>query len=407
MAQRWLTWGLAAWGVGVFASEALASAGIAVVVATALVHAFRTRGEGAAAWARSWWPLWTFVAWAALAPLAAGRLPTGSGLGRLSDWAALPPAAWALGQLDPRRQRALAGLLAVIFLASCAVAGFQHFGVWPREDFFRGLEWARVPFGRVYETVPGDPNRFMGGGLIFHRLKFAHVGGIAVIAAAALGLGAPGRWRVIGLATAALGFASIVAFPYARAASVALAGGLCVALAVASPNRRVGLVVAAGALGLALAIGAADAGLRARFLTALTAQGSGDRQLLLQTGEAAVEAHPWVGVGLGRFRPALFAPAQSPQHLLEQPGKAHNEFLSMAAEVGLPGGAMFILLLGWLWWQAGGTPGLQATTRGTLAYFALLSQVHDPLFQAPFSMALVLALASGLQQVTSPEGVES
>jgi O-antigen ligase len=247
----------------------------------------------------------------------------------------------------------------------------------------------------------------MGGGLIFHRLKFAHVGGIAVICTTAWGLRARGGSRLLLLGTAIVGFTSVLLFPYARAASAAMAGGLIVSVALALPKRRLGFAFGATVGVAAMAVVLFVAPLRARFISALTASGSGDRDLLLASGVAAVRAHPWVGVGYGRFRPSLFAPPGSPEHVLEQPGKAHNEFLSMAAEIGVPGALAFVWLLIWLarTFKPRTTEG--AAAEGVLAYFALLSQVHDPLFQAPFSMALVLAVSMGLRRRSGPAQSET
>jgi O-antigen ligase len=395
-----LTAALLAWGLGCLCSEPLASAGIAAAAALGVLSALHSgRVDVRRLW-RAWWPLWLFIGWAIAAPLAAGRTPSGSGLARLSDWAAIPVAAWAFANVPPRLRRLLVTVLGAVFLLSCGVAGLQHFGIWPQEASFAPLAWTRMPFYRVYEPVPGDPGRFMGGGLIFHRLKFAHVGGIAVVCAAALGLRATGKWSAAAFATAALGFASILVFPYARAAAVALSGGLVVAFALGLRNRRVGL--AAGGILLAVAGGAIGLNppLRQRFINGVTASGSGDRDLLLATGVAAVREHPFVGVGLGRFRPSLFAPPGSPQHVLDQPGKAHNEFLSMAAETGVPGALLFVGLLVWFARLMRTDAAEGAAALGVLAYFILLSQVHDPLFQAPFSMALALALGAGLTRVT-------
>jgi O-antigen ligase len=397
-----LTAALLAWGVGCLCSEPLASAGIAAAAALGVANAFQRGRIDVRVLLRDGWPLWLFLAWAVLAPLVAGRTPSGSGLARLSDWAAIPIAAWALSQVPPRLKAVLAATFAVVFLVSCGVAGLQHFGVWPPESFFAPLAWTRMPFYRVYEPVPGDLGRYMGGGLIFHRLKFAHVGGIAVVCAAALGLRASGRWRAAGLATAGSGFASILVFPYARAAAVALAGGLVVAFALGLPNRRIGLAVGGVLLAVAAIAVGVNAPLRQRFLNGVTASGSGDRDLLLATGVAAVREHPLVGAGLGRFRPSLYAPPGSPQHVLEQPGKAHNELLSMAAETGIPGALIFAGLLVWLARRMRADRPEGVAALGVLAYFVLLSQVHDPLFQAPFSMALALALGAGLTRRSEP-----
>ena len=43
-----------------------------------------------------------------------------------------------------------------------------------------------------------------------------------------------------------------------------------------------------------------------------------------------------------------------------------------------------------------------ALTQGAIALFALLSLAHDPLFQAPVSMALMLAIGLGLKDAALP-----
>jgi O-antigen ligase len=397
-----LTAALLAWSVGVLCAEPLASAGMAAAAALAAGCAVQ---RGHVDWRvilLSWWPLWAFIAWAVLASFAGGNPPTGTGVARLADWAAIPIAAWAFRRIPARGLGVLAGAVAAVFLLSCLVAGLQHFGLWPSESFFAPLRWTRLPFYRVYEPVPGDPTRFMGGGLIFHRLKFAHVGGLVIVSAAALGARAPPRWRALSILTVAFGFLSVLVFPYARAACVAIAGGLLVAVVMGARRRRLALWVGLAVVGIASAVVAADAPLRERFLNGVTASGSGDRDLLLSTGVAAVRARPVVGVGLGHFRPSLFAPPGSPQHVLEQPGKAHNEFLSMAAEVGIPGAILFIGMLLWMAARFRSDAPEGAAALGALAYFALLSQVHDPLFQAPFSIALALALGLGFKPRTGP-----
>src|SRR5687767_4862637 len=85
---------LGAWAVGALSNEAFTAAGMVLLVAW-----------GAWAWAaseltprdaaRRWWPLWAFVGWALIVPLLAGRVPTGAGVARVLDWAALPLAAAA------------------------------------------------------------------------------------------------------------------------------------------------------------------------------------------------------------------------------------------------------------------------------------------------------------------------
>lgn len=83
------------------------------------------------------------------------------------------------------------------------------------------------------------------------------------------------------------------------------------------------------------------------------------------------------------------------EHVKDNPGKAHNQYLSMAAETGIPGAIFFVILLGWFMAQARTRP-YGALTQGAIVFFAIVSLAHDPLFQAPVSMALVLAIGLGL-----------
>jgi O-antigen ligase len=395
--ERWCFACLLLWGVGALSLEAVASAGLAGCAVGVLVDAAHRRAAlDLRSFARTWAPLFAFVAWALVAGPLSGRWPTGTGLARLADWLAIPVAARALAMVGPSRARAVALVVGATFLLSCAVAGLQHFGVWPSPEAFGSLAWTRIPFARVYEPVPDAPGRFMAGGLLMHRLKFAHVGGLAVLFALALGLRAKGRDRALALSLAAVGFAAVLFFPYARAAAGALAVSGVLVLTLAHPRRNAGLALgAAGLLVAALSV-AAYAPLRARFASSFSSAGSGERDKLLETGLRAVAEHPVTGVGLGQFRPSRYADASTPQAVSDNAGKAHNQFLSIAAELGVPGLLLFLWVLvsfarAMSLQRAEGVAGL-----GALAFFALVSLSHDPLFQAPFSMALVLCLGAAL-----------
>jgi O-antigen ligase len=282
-------------------------------------------------------------------------------------------------------------------VTSCAVAAAQHFGWWPPASAFQTLRWTHIPFERVYESVPGSPDLFMGGGLLFHRLKFAHVTSLSVIAALVAGLAWKGWHRAVALSLAALGLLSVLEFPYARAASVALFLSCLLAPAISRLRQPRSMAALSAMVVLAVCLVVLGTpSLRRRFLSSSSSEGSGDRSTILAIGVRAVKEHPWLGAGLGRFRPSYFAPAGTPAHILENPGKAHNQFLSFAAEVGIPGAVLFLFLLVWLISRLN-----LATIEGRiggaiLAFFVLLSLVHDPLVQAPFSMALSLALGIGL-----------
>ena len=397
---------LALWGAGALANEAIALFGLALCAAWFALEALPRSARALARAARAWAPLWIFIAWCLAAPALDGRFPTATGAARLLDWAALPIAGAAVAGLDQRRARALCAVLASVFLLSCAVAAFQHYGLWPRPEAFARLAWTRIPFWRVYEPAPA-PGRFMAGGLLAHRLKFAHVGGLAVVYAASLGAREEGRWRILGLSTSALGAAAVIAFPYARAATAALLVALPVAVVLSLPWRRAALWIGA-AVALALFLAAAlDPALRSRFEGALSSGGSGDRDAILASGVAAVRAHPWVGLGVGQFRPSRFAPPNTPQYVLDNPGKAHNQVLSQAAETGVLGALLLLVLLAWLASSVRPDHPVGAAALASLALFAVLALFHDPLIQAPFSLGLMLAVGAGLGVARRAQGSES
>ena len=286
---------------------------------------------------RGWWPILAYVLWAAIAPTAVGHWPTGAGIARTADWLLIPVAAFAFRTLAPRQRTIVGVACAAILLLSCAVAALQHFGIWPEPGAFSRLGWTRISFQRVYERAPGTTNRFMVGGLFFHRLKFAHVEGLAVLVALSWAFHTTGWLRAFTALVAGVGFISILMFPYARAAAVALVV-TALATALLFQRRRVGVRIAAAAILVGfVAILASQRPLRERFLSAATDSGSGNRRAMLQTGFAAIRAHPMVGLGLGRFRPSLFAPPNAPEEVLTHPGKSHNQFVTVAAEAGLPG----------------------------------------------------------------------
>jgi O-antigen ligase len=336
------------------------------------------------------------VGWALLAPWLAGHRPSSAAIARILDWVTIPFAARALALLPVPRRVQVALTCGAVLCLSCAAALLQHLGAWPPEETFAPLAWTRIPFQRVYEVVSSDPLRYAAGGLLFHRLKFANVTGMATLWALALALGSGGKLRRMGLGVAAVGLASVVMLPHARAASVALVLVVAVVLLVALPDRRKALALC-GAVGLVAALTVlATPSLRQRFRVSLTDSGSGDRRHFVEAGLRAVREHPIVGVGLGRFRPGLYATADTPPGVVEHPGKAHNQLLSLAADAGLPAA---VLLCGWLFWlwrrmpwsSPAGTAG-----RACLLFIGLLSALHDPLFHAEVSMALTLALGAGL-----------
>ena len=385
---------LVLWAVGVQVHELVGTAALALLVLSFVPSLGSNLTSGRLeAEIRPWRPLFAWIAWALLAPTIAGQFPDGTGLARTLDWATIPLIAAAANELTPRRWKILTLAAAGTLGLSSLVAGLQHFGAWPPLSFFEPLGWMQVSFARVYEPI-ADSGRFMAGGLLFHRLKFGHVSGMVVVGAVVASRHLAGRARAAVIALGAFGFVAVWLFPYARMGAVAMTLALTVALVSASPKRA--LLISAGLGLVALVALLTVAPLRDRFASALTDQGSGQRTQHMAAGLEAVRQHPFVGVGPGQFRPSKFADPTMAEHVKDNPGKAHNQFLSMAAETGIPGGLGFIALLVWLALQARGRP-YGALTQGAIAFFALLSLAHDPLFQAPVSMALMLAIGLGLK----------
>lgn len=400
--STWRFVSLTLWAVGVQTHEALCTVGMAALVLSFVPAVSKlTRAV-----VLSWWPLLAFITWSLVAPTLGGHLPDGTGLARTADWLSIPFAAAAFSGLSDVQRARFVQFTAGTLALSCAVAGLQHFGWWPPESAFASLTWLRIPFNRVYEPISEGATRFMGGGLLFHRLKFSHVSGLVLVGLVVLAARVARRGLVIALI--AFGLFAVWLFPYARMGAVAATVGVGVAVLLSSKQRaRAVLVLGVLAIAGAIVVASIDS-LRARFAAGLTDQGSGQRTQHLGAGLEAIRQHPVVGVGPGQFRPALFGGPEMAEHVKDNPGKAHNQLVSIAAETGIPGAVGFVAMLVWMVVQARRRGGDGVLAAGVLAQFAVLSLVHDPLFQAPYSMALVLGLGLGLSErkpATSPNEV--
>lgn len=396
--NRWAHWrfrALVFWAVGVQLHELASTAAFALFVLFWLPELPKHLEAGTLEKeVRPWRPLLFFIAWSIGAPAIAGQYPDGTGLARTFDWVTIPLIAATASGLTARQWKLLTFATLGTLGLSSLVAGLQHFGIWPPLSAFASLEWMRIPFARVYEPI-ADSGRFMGGGLLFHRLKFGHVSGLAIVGAVVAARYLTGRARLAAIALGTFGFIAVWVFPYARmgAVSMTIAVGLTVALTSVSPARALAVCAGLGFVGVIVVLSIAP--LRARFASGLTDQGSGQRTQHMAAGVEAVRQHPFVGIGPGQFRPSKFSDPNMAEHVKDNPGKAHNQYLSMAAETGVPGALIFVAVLGWLAAIARKRP-YGALTQGSIAFFAVLSLAHDPLFQAPVSMALMLAIGLGL-----------
>ena len=385
------------WAVGVQVHELMATLGIAVFAFASLPELLKVRSITLPV-IEEWGPLFAFATWSLLAPTLTGFPPDGSGVGRTLDWVTIPLVMLAAQSLTSGQWKWLAIASFVTLGLSCLVAGLQHFGWWPPLSAFAPLAHLPISFSRVYEPI-ADSSRFMGGGLLFHRLKFSHVSGLALVAVVVVARYS--KHRALLIALGLFGFIAVWLFPYARMGAVAmtLSVGMTVVLVSPSPAKA---FLFSGALGLAaVLVVVAVPSLRARFAAGLTDQGSGQRSQHVAAGLEAVRQHPLAGVGPGQFRPSKFGGAQMAEHVKDNPGKAHNEFVSIAAETGIPGLVIFLATLGMLLKRAR-KPPMGAMAIGAIALFVVLSMAHDPLYQAPFSMGLALIIGLGLGAPTPP-----
>lgn len=355
------------------------------------------------------WPyIAAYIAWSIVGPLvASGITPSGEGISRLFEWAMLPmlTGAWLL--LDAPARRTIAWLAFVTSAVSILVAGAQHIGFWPSQEALKAFAWTDAPFYRVYEPVWGT-DKFYGGGLLFHRLKFAHVTGLVALAAVWVVLDARvgRRNRVLAAALVAWSFVGIIVFAQARAAGGMLfaAAALLGLLTARNKARALVLTGLAGLAGIALI--ASIPTVRARFIEAIHDQSAGGREWHRAAGFNALRTAPVAGVGAGRFQSKRYRPENTPEQHRNHPGKAHEQFLSVAAETGLVGLGFYVAMIAALALALVGRLPASGLGLTQLFAFVLLSHFHDPLMHSNYAMGFMGALAMGfaVAQEGSPGG---
>lgn len=331
---------LAAWAAAFWLSEGLLQgvADLALVVSAVLVFRGAALPDQARLPARAALAL---GGWQALSPL----------LTRVLGAPVLPPAALWLHCLDTAALAAAAllgaGVLrwrwpAALFLGggllSLGLSGVQHLVRWsiPVPAFLR------LPVDRVHETFGGE-DRYAAGGFFFHRLRLAHASVAALGPAVAVALRpAAVRLRLLA-ALLALSCLGCIVLAYARAAL--LTAVLLVALAGVVVTRSARVRTAVGALVLVLAAAAlVSPGWHARLGAATENFVGGERALARGAGWDLVHQHPWLGVGFGNYRTAALARRELTGITDQLSRDAHSIALTVWAETGLPGLALWVVL---------------------------------------------------------------
>ena len=172
------------------------------------------------------------------------------------------------------------------------------------------------------------------------------------------------------------------------------------------PPLSRGLIAAWSAGGVAVLAAAAwalSASAVAGRIAARFASGGEPRpDLWIDTLFAAGQHWPW-GSGLGTFVPVFVAAERLEVVDTGHPNRAHNDFLELTLEAGLPGLVLLAALAGWLIWRLkerlrnAATPGERielAFAGATLALLAAHSVVDYPL--RSMSLAVLAGLAVGL-----------
>jgi O-antigen ligase len=379
----------------------LASGWLALASLAALAWGLRRVGEV------RWADVWRRPAVRAVLPalvvatagLAATRHPLQVREGLADLWiGAACLVGWSLALPAERLERLLRGLLGPAALLGL-LAALQFHGLWQP---LRLLGLGGDDRLAVTSTAgnPGDLGGYLvlpcliGQWALARRLRAGRAGE------------APGRSAVWGTAAALAVCLYALVLTQTLAALAALLAGTLLLWGAMLPRRR--MATALGGLALAAAVLVlAVAPLRERVAAKGRQALQGDWNEVL-TGRLdgwyaagwMLSEHPWTGVGHGAYRPE-FVPAKLA--LLDRGvdfysapfqtvfANAHNEYLEVAAEWGIPG----ILVLAWGLWVLGGAlrRARQPLAWAGAAALAVLSLAHFPFRIAIVAFPALLFLA--------------
>ncbi|HYZ78587.1 MAG TPA: O-antigen ligase family protein [Gaiellaceae bacterium] len=341
------------------------------------------------------WPLAAFVAWTGLTVLWVDDLRQGS-IALLFYYLPFGLLAVAVARL-PWRRRWLVALYAQLALMAVAFAATGVYQ-WTTRDVFWNPKVivgnAYAPFYRV-NSVFWDPS-------IYGRFLV-----VAILATLVLAL-----WTraarvavVLALVVAATWVGLVLSF--SQSSFVALGVGVLAAAAYAWQWR---VLAAAGLAAVVLvSVGFAAPNVRHNLLGHSLNRVTSDRYSLVTNGLKIAVHHPVGGVGIGGFRQAY----ARREHLKgREPKKAasHDTPVTVAAETGAPGLALFAWLLGAAllvafrrvdWSFVGRTRLFVGIALGTIAVHSLF---YNALFEDPMAWALLglAALAAVVAREREP-----
>lgn len=257
--------------------------------------------------------------------------------------------------------------------------------------------------GRAAGTF-GDANQFAA----------ALVAAMGIAGAFALARDIGAGWRLA--AVGAAGICLLAVFlTLSRGGLVAIAAALATTILVGGRWRARALVAAALVLVVSVGYFAVFASLPARERVTNVGGGTG-RVDLWTVGGRMLAAHPGVGVGAGNFPVAsvhyLLRPGaiERADFIISTPKVAHNTYLQIAAELGIPVAALFVGLIGFSLrcslsaarrFEREGDIGMELLARGAvvgtagyLTAMLFISQMYSKLFWMLLALGpTMLALA--------------
>jgi putative inorganic carbon (HCO3(-)) transporter len=307
------------------------------------------------------WPLIVFVGWAALSLLWAPSFEYA--IPEVIKWAEVIVLMLIVVEAGQKRMGwVIAGVLVSgAFQAALGVWQARLRGIGP--ETFELAEHVYRAYGSFEQ-----PNPYAGYiGLIWPLVAGLLITQVSSLKSTVSNLKFQCVTRALLLAACALLLVSALVFSWSRGAWL---GALAAVAVIAAPlPRRTWLGVSAMALAIAIllsanAIGLLPGAIRAR-LTDFTQQaqvydvrGVGindanyavlERLAHWQAAGEMIRYHPWTGVGFSNYEPVY-----SQYALMNWPtalGHAHNYYLNVAAELGVPGLVFYVLLWGAIFWQ--------------------------------------------------------
>jgi O-antigen ligase len=361
-------------------------AGGTLALAWELTHGdTRTRELGPLAW-----PLAAFVAWSGVSLIWSDGARVGA-VTLVAFYLPFGLLALFVARLPWKRRwlTAVGVQLVVMALAFAAIGVYQ----WVTRDVFWNPKVihsnAFAPFYRV-NSIFWDPSMYG---------RFLVVAMLVALVVSLYG----GRRNALAATGGIVALWVGLLFSFSQSSFVALIAGVLGAVVLAWSRRAVSMLAAAAVV--LLAAGFVVPSVRAELLDN-TDRATGNRSTLVSEGLRIAADHPLGGVGIGGFKPAygkrVGFKAADPKR-----AASHNTPVTVAAETGVPGIALFAWLVGVALWlpfrRASRSFAGRASLSCGLALGAILvhSLFYNAFFEDPLSWGLLGLIALGYAWRTS------